>query len=180
MENHNEMDYDGEHEHQEEHTFSGHHIDEENAKVIILTPLELLTIDDGLSLLVNKNEFDGAVTLRPVYPTAGIGCSIDLLTKIGQAVLKMAEDLENPLNQEIELNDVDLYILRELLISQIAKIDRSVALSLRLKIYTLLYGEVIAEAKLNDSLERLLETSNKDGKLGTVLDGFKTEAEHEN
>ena len=67
-----------------------------------------------------------------------------------------------------------------MLISQLAKVDRSIALSLRLKIYTLLYGEVIAEAKLNDSLERLLETSNKDGKLGTVLDGFKTEAEHEN
>ena len=166
--------------HEEDNTFSGHHIDEENVKHIVLAPVELLSIDDGLSLLVNKNEFDGAVTLRPVYPTAGIGCSIDLLTKVGQAVLRMAEDIENPSMQSIEVNDVDLFILRELLIAQIVKVDRSIALGLRLKIYTLLYGETIAEEKLNDSLEKLLETSNKDGKLGTVLDGFKAEAEHEN
>ena len=43
-------------------------------------------------------------------------------------------------------------------------------------------GEImfVEEAAINNTLEQLLETSDKDGKLGTVLDGFKTEAEHEN
>ena len=62
-----------EHEHESEDDIAGHQIDEAEAKTLTLSPVELLSIDDGLSLLVNKNEFDGAVTLRPVYPSAGIG-----------------------------------------------------------------------------------------------------------
>jgi hypothetical protein len=58
--------------------------------------------------------------------------------------------------------------------------DKSVALGLRLKIYTILYGKSVEEDAMNESIEKLLETSNEDGKLGTVLDGFKAEAEHEN
>lgn len=163
-----------------EENFSGHPIDELPTNIINLSPVELLSIDDGLSLLVNKNEFDGAISLRPVFPSASIGCSIDFLAKIGQAILKMSENLENPTNQSVEVADVDLYILRELVISQVIKMDKSVALGLRLKIYTLLYGKSVEEDAINESLEKLLETSNEDGKLGTVLDGFKAEAEHEN
>jgi hypothetical protein len=170
----------GDHDDHREEEFAGHHIDELQTKIITLTPVELLSIDDGLSLLVNKTEFDGAIALRPVYPSAGIGCSIDFLTKIGQAILKMSENLENPQPQAVEVADVDLYILRELVIAQVVKIDRSVALGLRLKIYALLYGDFVEEAAINNSLEQLLEMSDKDGKLGTVLDGFKAEAEHEN
>ena len=177
MENSHDM---GDHDGQSEEEFVGHPIDELHTKNIKLTPVELLSIDDGLSLLVNKNEFDGAVALRPVYPSAGIGCSIDFLAKIGQAILKMSENLENPQPQDVEVVDVDLYILRELVIAQVVKIDRAIALGLRLKIYALLYGDFMEEAAINNTLEQLLETSDKDGKLGTVLDGFKTEAEHEN
>ena len=177
MENSHDM---GDHDGQSEEEFVGHPIDELHTKIIKLTPVELLSIDDGLSLLVNKNEFDGAVALRPVYPSAGIGCSIDFLAKIGQAILKMSENLENPQPQDVEVVDVDLYILRELVIAQVVKIDRAIALGLRLKIYALLYGDFMEEAAINNTLEQLLETSDKDGKLGTVLDGFKTEAEHEN
>lgn len=168
------------HDHHDEDNFSGHQIDESKAKQLMLSPVELLSIDDGLSLLVNKNEFDGAVTLRPVYPSAGIGCSIDLLSKVGQAVLKMSEDLEKPRNQALEVTDVDIFILRELVISQVVKMDKSIALGLRLKLYELLYSEVMEEEATNEAVASLLEVSNKDGKLGKVLDEFKAEAEHEN
>jgi hypothetical protein len=163
-----------------EHQFSGHHINETQQKNLSLSPVELLTIDDGLSLLVNKGEFDGAVTLRPVYPSAGIGCSIDLIARVGEAILKMAEKLESPTNQIIEVTDVDIYILRELVISQVVKMDRSIALGLRLKLYNLLYSDNVEAEAINKSLDTLLEMSNKDGQLGKVLDGFTTEAEHEN
>ena len=130
-------------DHHEEHAendnqFAGHQIDEAHSKELTLSPIELLTIDDGLSLLVNKNEFDGAVALRPIYPSAGIGCSIDLITKIGEAILRMAEDLEKPHNQVVLVTDVDIFVLRELVISQVVKMDRSIALGLRLKLYKLL------------------------------------------
>lgn len=161
-----------------ENTFHGHHVDESQDKSLTLSPLELLSIDDGLSLLVNKNEFDGAVTLRPVYPSAGIGCSIDLISKVGQAILKMAENLEVPTSQTIKINDVDLYVLRELVISQVAKIDKSVAFGLRLKLYTLLYSDFIEAEELDKSVEHLLKVSDKDGQLGTLLDALQTE--HEN
>mgnify|MGYP003151708818 CR=1 FL=1 len=165
------------HGHDEE-TFAGHQIDEVQYKALVLSPVELLTIDDGLSLLVNKNEFDGAVTLRPVYPSAGIGCSIDLISRVGQALLKMAEDLESPTHQTLEVTDVDIYVLRELVISQIVKMDKTVALGLRLKLYDLLYSDSIKAEKAAESVEKLLESSDKDGQLGTVLDGFKTDYEN--
>ena len=172
-------------EHNEEHPesdnhFSGHQIDEARSKELSLSPVELLTIDDGLSLLVNKNEFDGAIALRPIYPSAGIGCSIDLITKIGEAILRMAESLEKPTNQIISVTDVDIFVLRELVISQVVKMDRSIALGLRLKLYTLLYSETLEADAMNKKLDILLEKSNTDGKLGQLLDAFSTEAEYEN
>jgi hypothetical protein len=166
------------HDHESEDIFAGHQIDEAQAKALTLTPIELLSIDDGLSLLVNKNEFDGAVTLRPVYPSAGIGCSIDLITKVGQAILKMAEKLSTPENQTLEITDVDLYVLRELVISQVVKMDKSVALGLRLKLYALLYSDYMKAEALDESVEHLLNISDKDGKLGTLLDALRTD--HEN
>ena len=180
MDNQNNM-----HDEQEEHPennnkFSGHQIDEAYNKELSLSPVELLTIDDGLSLLVNKNEFDGAVALRPIYPSAGIGCSIDLITKIGEAILKMAESLEKPTTQIIKVTDVDIFVLRESVISQVVKMDKSVALGLRLKLYTLLYSENLEADEMNRTLDTLLEKSNTDGRLGQVLDAFSTEAEYEN
>ena len=179
MDNQNNM-HDEQEGHPENNKFSGHQIDEAYNKELSLSPVELLTIDDGLSLLVNKNEFDGAIALRPIYPSAGIGCSIDLITKIGEAILKMAESLEKPVNQTIEVTDVDIFVLRELVISQVVKMDRSVALGLRLKLYTLLYSENLETDARNRTLDILLEKSNDDGKLGQVLDAFSTETEYEN
>jgi len=173
---HGEMDN---HDHESEDIFAGHQIDEAQTKVLTLTPVELLSIDDGLSLLVNKNEFDGAVTLRPVYPSAGIGCSIDLITKVGQAILKMSKNLEAPLSQTLEITDVDIYVLRELVISQVVKMDKSVALGLRLKLYNLLYSDFMQAEALDKSVEHLLKISDKDGQLGTLLDAL-TKAEPEN
>ena len=181
MDNQNNMHDDQHEEHPEnDNQFSGHQIDEAHSKELTLSPGELLTIDDGLSLLVNKNEFDGAVALRPVYPSAGIGCSIDLITKIGEAILRMSEDLEKPHNQVVLVTDVDIFVLRELVISQVVKMDRSIALGLRLKLYNLLYSENIKADNINRNLDNLLEISNKDGELGKVLDEFKAQAEYEN
>ena len=171
---HREID---DHEHDSEDAFAGHHIDEAQFKFLELSPVELLSIDDGLSLLVNKNEYDGAITLRPVFPSAGIGCSIDLITKVGQAILKMSQNLEAPENQTLELTDVDLYILRELVISQVVKVDKTVALGLRLKLYNLLYNDLIKAEALDKSVEHLLKVSDKDGQLGTLLDALRPDPE---
>lgn len=156
----------------------GQQVNEAYARPLFLSPVELLNIDDGLSLLVNKGEFSGAVTLRPVFPSAGIGCSIELIAKVGQAILKMSENLEEPIGQTVSVTDIDIYVLRELVISQILKIDKSIAFGLRLKLYSLLYSDSVKAEELEQSLERLIKASDKDGKLGTVLDGFS--AEHEN
>jgi len=182
LEHKSNMNHSGEEHHDDgnEQPFSGHQVDEACIKELTLSPVELLCIDDGLSLLVNKNEYDGAVTLRPVYPSAGIGCSIDLISKVGEAIIKMAETLENPTDETIQVTDVDIYILRELVISQVVKMDRSIALGLRLKLYNLLYSDNVEAESINKSLDKLLEMSNIDGQLGKVLDGFTTEAEHEN
>ena len=182
MGNQNDMHGHNEHEEQPENDnqFSGHQIDEAYSKELTLSPVELLTIYDGLSLLVNKYEFDGAVALRPIYPSAGIGCSIDLITKIGEAILRMSENLEKPNSQVIAVTDVDIFVLRELVISQVVKMDRSIALGLRLKLYNLLYSDAVKADAINKTLDDLLEISNKDGTLGKVLDEFKAQAEYEN
>ena len=90
----------------------------------------------------------------------------------------MSANLEEPKGQTVSVTDIDIYVLRELVISQILKIDKSVALGLRLKLYSLLYSDSIKAEELEQSLERLIKASDKDGQLGTVLDGFS--AEHEN
>jgi len=71
LDNHNNM-----HDEQEEHLennnqFSGHQIDEAHSKELSLSPVELLTIDDGLSLLVNKKRVRRCYNLASNIPKCG-------------------------------------------------------------------------------------------------------------
>ena len=149
------------------------YIDEKSKKILIVSSRELLSIDESLSLLVTKSEFEGAVTLRPLAPGAVIGCSIDLIVKVAEAVLKMSEDPDEPKDRELEVSDVDLFVLREVAVSLVS-LDESLSLALRRKIYELLMRPAI-EAKAQKAselefVENLITRSDDDGGLNQQLE----------
>ena len=148
-------------------------LDEREDKVLVVSPEELLSIDESLSLLVNRSELDGAISLRPLASAAVIGCSIDLISKVAEAVLKMPECLDKPQNQELEVSDVDLFVLREVAISLVL-VDRSLSLSLRRKIYTLLMRPSIEDKAVQCGelrfVEDLLNRADEDGDLNQLFE----------
>ena len=97
----------------------------------------------------------------------------DLISKVAEAVLKMPECLDKPQNQELEVSDVDLFVLREVAISLVLE-DRSLSLSLRRKIYELLTRPSIEDKAVQGGelrfVEDLLNRSDEDGDLNQLIE----------
>ena len=73
----------------DEHIYSdGEYIDEVEDKTLYLTRREALFIDDSISMLLEKDVDEGPFTsIRPLQHIASIPSPIDLIEKIGMAVL---------------------------------------------------------------------------------------------
>ena len=92
---------------------------------------------------------------------------------MAEAALKMSEDPGKPQDQELQVSDVDLFVLREVAVSLVS-LDESLSLFLRRKIYELLMRPDI-EAKAEEVsdlefVENLITRSDGDGGLNQQLE----------
>lgn len=145
-----------------------------------LTAEEVLFIDDSLSLLVNRDEQLSMMPLRGQIPKSVMGAPIDLVSKMGMAVLQVTEpsftgkDLVT-----VEVSAMELLILRELASSSIImgaspQEHKFVGLSLKRKIYNQLFGEQYKEIKALDLMHNQLRES--DPELVKFLDNEENDA----
>jgi len=117
----------------------GDFICETENKTLWLTMREALFIDDSLSMLVEKDfGDDGYSAIRPLAHNAGIPAPIDLLEKIGMAVLFTTDENNKGKLASIQVSDTDLYMLREIATSYIKIGTEPVGFNLKRKIYALL------------------------------------------
>jgi len=126
---------------------------EEEEKVIFLTRNEALFIDDSLSMLIEREPSDDRMgTVRPMAHTAGLPAPVDLLDKIGKAILFTTDPENHGEPAEVLMSETDLYMLREITHSYIKIGDEAVGFNLKRKIYTSLYSTEIERDRVANRL----------------------------
>ena len=137
-------------------------LDEEEVQTLMLTRDEILYIDDNLTMMIEKENSRGGdnqfSTVRPVIANAGLPAPVELLEKIGLAVLQVTDEddvWEGTIS--VPVTPTDLYMLRELARSTIKINGRFVWLELKKKLYKLLYAD---EFKVEKNVEKLLADVN--------------------
>ena len=131
-------------------------LEEEEEKVMFLTRNEALFIDDSLSMLIEREPHDERMgTVRPMAHTAGLPAPVDLLEKIGKAILFTTDPENKGEPAEVAMSETDLYMLREITHSYIRIGEEAVGFNLKRKIYTLLYS---TEYERDKTAKRLLST----------------------
>jgi len=135
--------------------------EDEELKVLRLTRDEVLFIDDRLTMMIEKDvRSENFSTVVPITATAGLPAPVDLLDKIGMAVLQVTdEEYESGAEEPIPVTPTDLYMLREIAKSSLKLNGKFVGLSLKRKIYKLLFEE---EYKTERTFKRLLSDVNLD------------------
>jgi len=136
--------------------------EEEELKSLYLTRDEILFIDDRLTMMIERDgRADNFTTVLPIAATGGLPAPVDLLDKIGMAVLQVTDEYyESDSVVSIPVTPTDLYMLREIAKSSLKLNGKFVGLSLKRKIYKLLFEE---EYKTERTFKRLLADVNLEG-----------------
>tara|TARA_Y100000593_G_C4213446_1_gene288043 strand:+ start:441 stop:899 length:459 start_codon:yes stop_codon:yes gene_type:complete len=126
--------------------------DIENKK-LRLTRNEALYIDDNISMLVEKEPGDEHIhPLRPLAHSSSIPTAIELIEKIGHAILFTTDPKNKGLEAEIIVSDTDLFIIREIAFSYARIGNELVGYNLKRKIYTLLYSQDYQRNEITNNL----------------------------
>ena len=124
-------------------------------KVIFLTKAEALFLDDAFTVLTDKEGMHGISGFRPQLPSAMLAAPPDLIERIGMAVLLTTSD-DGVTEAAIEVDDSELYMLREAAQSNVKYLDENVGYNLKRKIYLVLleddYKDSLQFAKLMEDM----------------------------
>ena len=134
-------------------SFESSYLDNEPKNELSLTRKEALFIDDSLTMLMENEPGDLPLTsIRPLIHNASIPAPIDLIEKIGMAILYLTDDKNSGSEIIITVSDTDLYMLREISLSHIRVGTEPVGYNLKLKIYRLLLNSKYEREKIARTL----------------------------
>ena len=120
--------------------------------LISFTKEELLYLDDGLTLIieVDPDEPQRHRIGRNLAPMAVSVATADLLLKLGSALVYLADEKED--EKEMELDEEELWCIREVSQSNAVYFDKQVGLNIKVKVYRALLqmyaDEVLADANI--------------------------------
>ena len=138
-------------------------VETEQGYVMQLTKNEALFLDDSLTVMIERDDDDQRVhSLRPVKVTARLAAPLDLVAKIGKAVLYTTDPDNQEKRYETSLDKMDLYVLREISSSFIKIEGEPVGLNLKRKIYALLYAKDLEQESRDARLAKLVTGINLD------------------
>ena len=127
----------------------GHEECDEELKLLYLTRDEVLYIDDKLSMMIERDgKTESFTTVIPIIANAGLPAPVDLLDKIGMAVLEATDDHYDNELLPVAVTATDLYMLREITHSYVKIGEEPVGFNLKRKIYTLLWGTEYSRDKV--------------------------------
>ena len=126
---------------------------EDDVHSIEMTHNEIMYLDDSLTMMLERNELaDSVTTMKPLVPSAQLPAPVTLLDKIGIAVLDVTDPDHRGETTTVELNDSEIYMLREICPSY-AKVGKEyVGYNLKRKLYLALYSAVYETNKIADTL----------------------------
>ena len=116
---------------------------EEDLFPILMTRNEVLFLDDNMTMLVER---EGAMnetvtTMRMLIPSAQLPAPLELIEKIGIAVLQVTDPEEDVNTAILHLNTTEIYMLREICFSYSRVGREQVGYSLKRKFYQALFKE---------------------------------------
>ena len=122
-------------------------------KILTLTRNEAIYIDDSLTMMLEKDGMsDGVTTMRGVMASAHLPAPVNLLDKIGMAVLQVTDPETKEKGTTLKLCDSDIYMLREICHSYCKVGKEPVGYNLKRKLYLSLYGGTFEKDKIVDNL----------------------------
>ena len=111
--------------------------------ILNLTLNEILYLDDSLTLIREDGDFDPRFSgNRLLAPMAISAAPPELLLKLGSAFLELFDSGDST---PVELDEDDLWLLREVTNSGISYNGERIGLSLKKKIYTALHDMYVSE-----------------------------------
>ena len=131
-------------------------MDNPQMKIIFLTRAEALFLDDALTVMTDRETLMGIQGMRPLGPSAMMSAPPDLIERIGMAIL-LTTSTNGIKEAALEVDDQELYLLRECAQSTIKFDEEPVGFNLKRKIYLALlednYKDSLQFAKLMVDME---------------------------
>tara|TARA_R110000765_G_scaffold196799_1_gene302469 strand:- start:1492 stop:2037 length:546 start_codon:yes stop_codon:yes gene_type:complete len=130
-------------------------------KELTLTKNEALYLSDSITLLMEHEQVPGLVHIpaRHLSAHAVVPVPVDIIQKIGMAVLLVTDPDNTSGETTIELSVADLYLLRECCQSYVRINKELVGYNLARKVYALLLDGLVKEKIF---LETITETAEED------------------
>ena len=126
---------------------------EEDTHSIWMTHNEVMFLDDSLTMMLEKDGIsDGVTTMRGVMASAHLPAPVNLLDKIGMAVLQVTDPDSVERGTTVYLGESDIYMLREICHSYCKVGKEPVGYNLKRKLYVALYSESYEKNKVVDTL----------------------------
>ena len=150
---------DEEYPEQDEHI----HIDEEAELILSISRNEALFLDDSITLMIERHEDEPKVSsMRPVQMTAGLAVPLDLMDKIGKAVVYTTNPDNQGKDYKVSLYVSEVFMIREVSQSFIKIGDEPVGFNLKRKVCTLLYADDLAQENRDEQISKLLKDVDVD------------------
>ena len=132
-------------------------VETEQVYVMQLTKNEALFLDDSLTLMVERQGDEQRVySMRPVQRTARLAVPLDLMDKIGKAVVYTATPENQGKEYAFAIDITELFMIREVASSFIEIEGEPVGLNLKRKVCALLYAKDLEQETRDARLDQLL------------------------
>ena len=146
-----------------EHYKSDEEVERElnQTKTLSLSKNEALFLSDTFTLLIEYNKESGTLTYpaRGVIPSAGVSVPLEMIQRIGLAVLLTTDPKNTMQTTTIDFTVSELFLMRECCQSYIRMNNEPVGYNLTRKIYRLLLEDTIKERKFFDTLTKDIKMS---------------------
>ena len=118
------------------------HDHDEKELIFSLSRNEALFLDDSLTLMVEREGDEQRIySMRPVQMTAGLAVPLDLMDKIGKAIVYTTKPENLGKEYSFAVDITELFMLREVSSSFIRIGEELVGYNLKRKVCNLLYDE---------------------------------------
>ena len=138
-------------------------VETEQGYVMQLTKNEALFLDDGLTLMVEREGDEQRLySMRPVQRTARLAVPLDLMDKIGKAVVYTTTPENQGKEYAFAIDISELFMIREVASSFIEIEGEPVGFNLKRKICVQLYAKDLEQEGRDALLAQLLTSINLD------------------
>jgi len=135
----------------------------EDLFIIPLTRNEALFLDDSFTLMIEREIDDHRITaMRPVQMTAALAVPMELMEKVGRAVVFTTHPDNGDKEYESLFDLTELLMIREIASSYIKIGEEPVGYNLKRKICAVLYGDDVEREGRDRVVDSLLQDIDTD------------------